>query len=188
MTRPSQFPETFALDDSDAIPIIKGMPLTPAEHKITVKNAREALGGGSTLDGFVFEAALTLQNCPVGWNIISLQAPFTDPKGAWASGQPARITIQPGGAGWYLMIAHVHIEVGNGDAVVAFSVNSTTPGSTDNFSFDRGVVNSPRDIRTTHLRHLAVGDFVSVHFFQNTGATRTLGNRSNVKMIRLFPT
>lgn len=175
-------PASLPLAPTDLIEVVQGVGGFPVSRAAAIGD----LPGG--LDGFVFEAALTLQNCPVGWNIISLQAPFTDPKGAWASGQPARITVQPGGAGWYLMIAHVNIEVGNGDAVVAFSVNSTTPGSTDNFSFDRGIINSPRDIRTTHLRRLAVGDFVSVHFFQNTGATRTLGNRSNVKMIRLFPT
>lgn len=46
MTRPSQFPETFTLDDTDVIPVIKGMPHAPVEHKIKVADARDALGGG----------------------------------------------------------------------------------------------------------------------------------------------
>jgi hypothetical protein len=46
MTKPSQFPETFTLDDSDVFPVIKGMPSTPAEHKIAVADLRDELGGG----------------------------------------------------------------------------------------------------------------------------------------------
>jgi hypothetical protein len=51
MTKPSQFPETFTLDDSDVIPVIKGMPSSPAEHKIKVENARTELGGGGGSGG-----------------------------------------------------------------------------------------------------------------------------------------
>jgi hypothetical protein len=46
MTKPSQFPETFTLDDTDVFLLLKGMPLSPAEHKIAVADLREELGGG----------------------------------------------------------------------------------------------------------------------------------------------
>jgi hypothetical protein len=142
--------------------------------------------GGSGLDDHVFEAATTLQSCPTGWNIINFQSPSTDPLGMWAAGSPARITIPTGGDGWYLIIGQINLEVGNGDALAAISVNSVTAGDTDAYSWNRIATNAPRDIRTEHLKHLVGGNWVGLQFYQNTGGTRTLGNRSNIKLIRLF--
>jgi hypothetical protein len=46
MTKPHLFPETFELDDTDVIPLIKGMPSTPVEHKIAVADLKTEIGGG----------------------------------------------------------------------------------------------------------------------------------------------
>jgi hypothetical protein len=44
MTKPSQFPETFApLDPDDVLMALKGMPVSPAEHKITVQGVRDSI-------------------------------------------------------------------------------------------------------------------------------------------------
>jgi hypothetical protein len=122
------------------------------------------------------------------WAILNWTAPAVgnDPLGMWSAGQPARVTIPAGGAGWYLILGGLHVPVGTGDVVAGFSFNSTTPGSTDSFSWNRQSGAPERDMPIHAFRYLNDGDFVSMQMYHNTGATRNPGSRTNMKLVRLF--
>ena len=88
----------------------------------------------------------------------------------------SRITIPSGKAGYYLIIGKVGFD--NATNTTGGRVaNLTINGSGISYDFSAPASGSAGDVQTafqTVVRYLAVGDYVQLNCYQNSGGTRTL--------------